>query len=236
MRAAAAALVCLGAGVCPVWATSVVELRLDEAVRAADAVVRARVLAVEEAWGSFHDEPAILTTYRLGGEQALLGAAPGQVVAFGGTVGDRTMTLEGQPRLPAGSEVVLLLCHGTADSPFVGVWQGAYEVREGCVYRGERAVVDVVAGRVLLARDGEPAMRVEAFLAELTAALERVREGRPAPLAVEPVGLDRPPLRLLDPFLTEALDRREALRLEQATQAGQDRPAPPRAGAQGVGQ
>lgn len=216
-RAAIAALAGLLAGVSPAAATSVVELQLDEAVRAAHTIVRAQVVAVEEAWGSFQDEPAILTTYRLANEQVLLGAAPRQVVVFGGTVGDRTMTLEGQPQLSAGSEVLLLLCQGTADSPFVGIWQGAYQVRGGRVYRGERAVIDVVDGRVLLARDGEPAMRVDAFQGELLAAIERRTAERPAPAPLAPVGFDRPLLRPLDPFLTEALGRREGLTAPGAT-------------------
>ena len=230
VRAALAALVLAAAGASPAAATSVAELGLDEAVRAADAVVRARVAAVEEAWGHFGDDPAIVTTYHLAGEEALRGAAPGRVVAFGGSVGDRTMTLEGQPRLAPGSEVVLLLCRGSADSPFVGVWQGAYEVRQGRIFRGARAVVDVVAGRVLLARDGEPGMRVEAFLDELRAAIERVARREPVPLELLPAGQDRPLLLPLDPDLTGALRRRAALQRE--------RPAPEadgdRTGAQGV--
>jgi hypothetical protein len=221
VRAALAALVGVAAAARPGQATSVAELGLDEAVRSARAIVRARVLAAEESWGVWQDAPAIVTTWRLAEEAPLLGARVGEVRAFGGTVSERTMTLEGQPHLTPGSEVVLLLCPADlADGPFVGVWQGAYELREGRVYRGERAVVDVVAGRVLLARDGEPAMRAEAFLAELAAAVERVAADRPAPPALPAPDLDRPALRPLDPWLGEALRRREAARAAAAAEGG----------------
>jgi hypothetical protein len=152
-------------------ATSVIPMTLGEVACEADDVVHARVLDARAAWGPHLGHEAIVTTVTLGEEEALKGEPVGTLDLFGGQVGDQRMTLEGQPELRAGDEVVLFLSRRPLECPLIGVWQGAYFIRDGHVFRQGRRVVDVVHGRVCLGRDNDLPMTAAAFLDEVRRAV-----------------------------------------------------------------
>ena len=158
-------------------ATSVVPLTLREVAYAADNVVHARVADSRPAWDQHLGRQAIVTTVVLTEEVALKGKPIGRLALFGGTVGETSMTLHGQPVLLAGDEVVLFLEAREVECPLVGVWQGAYHVRDGLVFRGDRPVVDVVRGEPIIGEDNDRPMPRDAFLAEVRAALAAAAEG-----------------------------------------------------------
>jgi hypothetical protein len=158
-------------------ATSVVPLTLREAAFAADHVVHARVAEAQAAWGLHLGRKAIVTTVVLTEEVALKGAAPATLSLFGGAVGDLTMSLHGQPVLSKGDEVVLFLEGREVECPLVGVWQGAYHVRDGLVFRGDLPVVDVVKGEVIVGEDNDRPMSRDAFLGEVRGAIAAAAEG-----------------------------------------------------------
>ncbi|MEZ6189066.1 MAG: hypothetical protein R3F62_29215, partial [Planctomycetota bacterium] len=80
-------------------ATSVIPLALPELTQEADAIVRVRVLDAGARWGTFLDERAIVTDLELAVVEVLKGRAPATLTVFGGTVGDQTLSLIGQPML-----------------------------------------------------------------------------------------------------------------------------------------
>lgn len=166
----------------PARATSVEDLPLPRLVREAGTIVQARVVKTLTTWGQHLERRAIVTQVVFGEAQALKGTAPATLQLFGGEVDGLRMTLVGQPKLAAGDDVLLFLHAEQVECPFVGVWQGVYQLRDGVVLREGRAVVDVVQGEVCLARDGEQPMSVGAFLDEVRRAIARSeREPRETP-------------------------------------------------------
>lgn len=153
-------------------ATTVVPLALPELAREADAIVRVKVLEGGARRGAFHDAPAIVTDLEFALLEVLKGEPPRSLTVFGGTVGDQTLALIGQPELRAGDEAFLfLITEQAVTCPYVGVWQGVYLVRDGQVWREQAPVVDVVDGEVVFAEDHERGMSPAGFAAEVRRAL-----------------------------------------------------------------
>lgn len=191
-------------------ATSVIPLALPELSREADAIVRVKVLDSGARWGEFHDAPAIVTDLELQVLEVLKGQAPRRLTVFGGTVGDQTLSLIGQPQLRAGDEAfVFLITREQVTCPFVGVWQGVYTVREGQVWREGAPLVDVIEGEPAFAEDHERGMSPRAFAAEIERALR-----------VEGAGVR------LDPIEAELPGRAEAPRASEAPQRVDAPPLP----------
>ncbi len=155
----------------PARATSVESMPLPRLVREAEAIVQARVVKTTVGWGQHLERRAIVTQVVFGEAQPLKGTAPATLQLFGGEADGLRMTLAGQPTLAAGDDVLLFLHGGAVECPFVGVWQGVYQLKDGVVLREGRAVVDVVQGEVCLARDGEQPMSIGAFLDEVRRAI-----------------------------------------------------------------
>lgn len=184
-------------------ATSVVPMTLREVAYAAGHVVHARVVEARPSWGQHLGRQAIVTNLVLTEAVALKGEPIQQLALFGGTVGDLTMSLHGQPVLAAGDEVVLFL-EGSreVECPLVGIWQGAYHVRDGQVFRGDHPVVDVVKGEVIVGEDNDRPMQRDAFLGEVKAAVAAAAEG-----PGDPCGCGR-----RESLPTEPTEKREEVR------------------------
>lgn len=102
-------LAVLGASVTPARADTVLDLTVTEMAQMADAVIRGRVLSVDAAWNDSHTR--IFTEVEIEVEAYLVGSGPDRVIIrqVGGTVGDTTLRVSGQPRFTPGQRVVAFL-------------------------------------------------------------------------------------------------------------------------------
>lgn len=157
----------------PAQATSVEPFTLAQTAHQADVIVHARVTRVDVGWGRHLGEPAIVTTLTLEQETAFKGKPLRTLTLFGGTVGEHSMSLVGQPRFTAGDEVFLFVETKEQACPFVGIWYGVYTVERRQIHRGARPVADVSRGDVVLGKDNDRGMTVAAFAAELRNILRR---------------------------------------------------------------
>lgn len=111
---------------------SVVEaLDMDTLVRESDSVVLARVI---KQWSHYDDHGRIVTDFQMQVERAEKGdAAPGSAVIvrkLGGIVGDKGMTIAGEPGFVDGELVLLFGKNGKNYLRPVGMGQGAMRIFE----------------------------------------------------------------------------------------------------------
>jgi hypothetical protein len=169
--ALAAAILCL---LFPSRASTALPLDLTALCGQADVIQVARVASAESRWGTRLGREAILTTFRFEGLEVIAGEPLLELTVFGGRVGPERAVLEGQPQLKPGDRVLLILHSQPTQSPFVGLWQGAYRLTPQGVYRGDRALIDVErSGALHFASDNELAMPVDAFVEEVERCHER---------------------------------------------------------------
>lgn len=152
---------------------SVVEaLDLETLVREADSVVLARVI---KASSHYDDRGRIVTDYQMQVEHVEKGdVTPGAAVVvrkLGGVVGDKGMTISGEPSYTDGELVLLFGKGGKSYLRPVGMAQGAMRVSE---HHGERYVRSDSRGMSLVKRGATdksvpPAVAEERKLDELLA-------------------------------------------------------------------
>jgi hypothetical protein len=128
---------------------SVVEaLDLDTLVREADSVLLVRVI---KSWSHYDDRGRIVTDYQMQVEEVEKGdAAPGSAVVvrkLGGIVGDRGMTISGEPGYQDNELVLLFGKGGKSYLRPVGMGQGAMRITET---DGERWVRSDARGMALV--------------------------------------------------------------------------------------
>lgn len=123
----------------PAFSTSLVPLSVEELTRAADVVVRARVVDAEAGWLLRAGPSRIVTFHRLEVLEVLSGALRKSearrreivVGVAGGAVGPLAQRVHGAPRLEPGQRVVIFL--GPAGGPggargVVGLHQGVFVI------------------------------------------------------------------------------------------------------------
>ncbi|HEX5660921.1 MAG TPA: hypothetical protein VFX59_27200 [Polyangiales bacterium] len=112
-------------------ASMVEALDLETLVQEADSVVLARVI---KSWSHYDDRGRIVTDYQMQVERVEKGAAaPGSAVVvrkLGGVVGDRGMTISGEPGYQDNELVLLFGKNGKSYLRPVGMGQGAMRITE----------------------------------------------------------------------------------------------------------
>jgi hypothetical protein len=118
--------------VAPLPATSAVLLTQKQLVQKSELVVRAVAESAESRWND--EGTAIMTRTTLRVTGAFKGKAPAKVTLeqLGGTVGDRTMVIEGDAHIVPGDEVVAFLKRGQSEIVHLtALAQAAYFVKNG---------------------------------------------------------------------------------------------------------
>jgi hypothetical protein len=131
---AASVLSCLGVVLScasAAFAASGPRLSVDRLTRSAGVIVEGRVTEVQSEWTT--DQSQIFTTVTLEVSETYKGDVPGGELRFrylGGTVGDITMSLVGQPSFDRGERVLVFLHpnYGVVDLPVIGFSQGKFRV------------------------------------------------------------------------------------------------------------
>jgi hypothetical protein len=136
----------------PAWALILPQLSLDELVRRSDAVVRGTVTATRSAWDDQHYKIYTYCTVKVAG--AAFGARRDQeltVKLLGGTVGDTSLTVDGNASLEKGEDVLLFLRT-----------DGQYHYVVG-MHLGKRSVVNQDGRELLLAEPPHEGLSAEAL-------------------------------------------------------------------------
>lgn len=177
----------LGTG--PSAATTVESMPLAQLVDQSTLIVRGEVVDVRSAWSAGPDRPLIVTTVVVAVERVLKGGV-GRTITFellGGTVGDSTLEVSGQPVFAISDRAVLFLRTGAPFvSPVVGFGQGRFRITTGP--DGDQHVVTddgwgvtpewLSSGRrATVSARAAPAMR----LADFETMISRLQGGRPSP-------------------------------------------------------
>jgi hypothetical protein len=112
-------------------ATTLIKMDVPTLARAADAVVRCRVLSSESRWS--RDGRRILTDVRLQVLETIAGEAGGElrVVQPGGVVGDIGQRVDGLASFAPGEEAVVFLERRGPVHGVVGMGQGKWRVEQG---------------------------------------------------------------------------------------------------------
>lgn len=172
-----------------VRATSILPPTFDELVAEADTIVRGTVAEVRCVTVETSRGPAIHTLVTLQVERALKGSAAETVTLrlLGGTVGKRTLTVDGLPQFHAGQRTVVFFANNHRTMcPVIGARHGRFLIERDAatntdvVLRDNRrpltSVEDVplpfappVAARALSA----PALSLGAFEASVSSALQK---------------------------------------------------------------
>lgn len=125
-----------------VMATSVIAPDFDTLVNEADYVVRAVVKSVNSEWKENQGHKYIGTSVELEIRDVVRGAPPKTVILqmVGGTVGNRTLTVEGAPRFLVGDEAIFFVQgNGRQMYPLVAIMHGLYPV-----YRDDKSGLEYV--------------------------------------------------------------------------------------------
>ncbi len=112
-------------------ATTVVPPDFDSLVAQADYVVRVVVTSINSEWRTDSQGRHIITKVELAVKEVITGTPPQPLVleVLGGTVGDRTMRVDGAPRFYVGEEDILFV-HGNGRQfiPLVALSHGQYPI------------------------------------------------------------------------------------------------------------
>jgi len=167
----------------PAHGSSVLPLSLGELCEGATTIQRVRVVSAEVELGERLGRSALVTRLRFEALEVLAGEERAELVVFGGRLGEAESTLSGQPVLAEGDEVLLFLHDQETQSPYLGLWQGVYQLRPKGTFREDRGVLDVSRqGTLAFVRDNEPALEVEVFLGEVRRLLVSIEARRAAEL------------------------------------------------------
>lgn len=178
-------------------ATTVQPLTWSQLVRAADTIAVVHVAGAEAYRGQLGEHTGVLTALTLTTTENLKGRAPASLTVFGGTVGELTNTLVGQPHLKAGDDVLLFLHADYPLSPYVGIWQGVFFVRQGRIWTHDnKPVVDIDGEELVLGGENETPMPLASFAAAIRETLAVHEPTEP----LEPSPADPPTLK---PRLTD---------------------------------
>jgi len=123
-------------------AASAVMLTRSELVKRSELVVRATAVEATSGWNG--DNTAILTRTRLRVQKYLKGKGASEIwlEQYGGTVGDKTLTVPGDAKVEPGDDLVLFLKRGEDGVVYLtALSQAAYHVRGDKVQRDMAGLV-----------------------------------------------------------------------------------------------
>lgn len=175
---------CLGAllwSLTGAWATTVRPPEFNRLVARAQCIVRAETIGTRSEWRSRGADRWIVTIVTVKVLDRVVGPAPAMIDLefLGGTVGDDTMTVDGQPLLRKGDRDILFIeNNGRQVCPLASMGYGRYPV-----------IADPTnASRELVLReDGEPLTSVDAVASPLGSNLKKpsaMAMGASSPLTV----------------------------------------------------
>lgn len=158
-------------------ATTLVKMDVPALARAADAVVRCKVVGTSSRWS--RDGRRILTDVRLQVLETIAGEGGGDLVVVqpGGVVGDIGQKVDGLAAFEPGEEAVLFLERRGPVHGVVGMAQGKWRVEEGGAWvRPEHVEARLVDPRT---REPVPPELARVPLEQLRAAVRAARQVTP---------------------------------------------------------
>lgn len=147
MSAIVMSLIC---DLCPVLGTNVEPMPMTEAADHAAAVVVGTIVDLESRWTV--DPPGMQSVVTLENVEYLKGTPTSTASSFhltvpGGTIGETSSRIAGAPDWKLGERWILFVLPEYRTFPIVGIWEGAFRVREDSL--GNRRVFDVLGSPIL---------------------------------------------------------------------------------------